>query len=335
MPNRDVIVVGASAGGIEALKEMVSGLPADIPASVLVVLHMPATGGPVLERILSRETNLRVRIASDGAPLEHGCLYVALGDYHLLVGEGHVHVRQGPREDGHRPAVDPLFRSAAAYYGPRAIGVILSGGLSDGTAGLFSLRHQGGLAVIQDPAEALYDGMPGNALEYVGADYVVSAREIGPLLGRLAEEVVEAEPPTLNEHLRKEVELMEGNERALEVHPGRPSPWPCPDCNGVLWEIEDGPILRFRCRVGHAWAADSLLEQQAEGVEGALWMALRALEDRAALSQQLAERAEKGGRRLSASRYREELDSMTRNIDILRFLLAARAPRTGEGDVSG
>lgn len=332
MPHRDVIVVGASAGGIEALQEVVAGLPGDLSASVLVVVHMPATGGRALERILSRACGLGVKQAKDGEPLEEGRVYVCVGDYHLLVGSGHVHVKAGPRENGHRPAIDPLFRSAAAHYGPRAIGVVLSGTLSDGTAGLFSIRDRGGVTVVQDPKDALYDSMPRSALEYVKPDFVAPAAGIGPILARLVAEEVDGDGPPVNPDLRKEVDLMAGDDRAAEEeHPGRPSPWPCPDCNGVLWEIQDGPILRFRCRVGHAWAADALLEQQADGVEGALWMALRALEDRAALSRKLAERAEHESRPLSAARYREDLGGMIHNIDILRRLLNGRE-ESGEGE---
>jgi two-component system chemotaxis response regulator CheB len=274
---------------------------------------------------------LRVKHAEDGEPLEPGRLYVCVGDFHLLVGSGHVHVKPGPRENGSRPAVDPLFRSAAAHYGPRAIGVVLSGTLSDGTAGLFSIQERGGVTIVQDPKDALFDGMPKSAIEYLKPDFILPASDIGPLMSRLVKEQVDGGGGPLRPHLRREVELMEGNQQAIESdHPGRPSPWPCPDCSGVLWEIEDGPILRFRCRVGHAWAADNLLEQQAEGVEGALWMALRALEDRAALSRKLAERADASGRGLSAARYRQDLGGMTHNIDILRRLL--RGARAAEGE---
>ncbi len=321
MANRDLIVVGASAGGIEALDEMLGGLPADLAASVLLVMHMPATGGPALQRILSRRTGLDVVVAHEGQPLHPGRVYVAQGDHHLLVAPDHVQVRKGPRENGHRPAVDPLFRSAAAHFGSRVIGVILSGGLSDGTAGLHAVRQQGGVAVVQEPTDALYDSMPRSALETVGADFVAPAAALGPLIAGLVSGDGPVPPGSdPGPILRREVPTME-DDPTDEDHPGRPSPWPCPDCNGVLWEIDDGPVLRFRCRVGHAWEAESLLEQQAEGVEGALWMALRALEDRAALSRKLAERAEEAGRKLSAMRYRGDLEGMTRNIAILRRLL--------------
>lgn len=336
MTNRDVVVMAASAGGIEALQEVLGGLPEELPAAVLIVLHMPATGGRSLSRILGRSTQMTVVSATDGEPLRPGRVYVCVGDRHLLVGDGHVQVRRGPRENGHRPAADPLFRSAAGYYGRRAIGVILSGTLSDGTAGLGALRRQGGVAIVQDPADALYDGMPSSALEYVGADYVAAAADIGPLIARLVDEDpgddARDRDESMDDELRREVALMEGDDRVVErEHPGTPSPWPCPDCHGVLWEIDDGSILRFRCRVGHAWSAESLLHEQGEGVEAALWMALRALEDRLALSETLAARAEGGGRKLSAQRFRGDLRIMEHNVAILRRLLETGRPGVDSG----
>lgn len=343
MTKRDLIVIGASAGGIEALRDVLTGIPSDLTAAVLVVVHMPAAGGQALQRILSRATALDVEMAREGTPIRPGHLYVCRGDAHLLAGRGHLHVRRGPRENGHRPAIDALFRSAAAYYGPRTVGVVLSGTLNDGTAGLYTIRSMGGVAVVQDPAEAMYDGMPRSALEYVGADYVSRGAEMGALLGRITSEEIPMAQVLMDPQVQKEVRIVEGElVDSGNDHPGRPSPWPCPDCAGVLWEIEDGPILRFRCRVGHAWAAETLLEQQGEGVEGALWMALRALEDRAALSRRLAERAEVAGRAISASRYRQDLAEMDRNIDLLTRLLSVErvgdepaGEAAGEGNGSG
>lgn len=333
MPNRDVIVMAASAGGIEALQTVLAGLPSDLPASVLVVLHMPPSGGHSLPSILDRATDLTVERAKDGAPLAHGRVYCCVADHHLLVGDGHLHVRRGPRENGHRPAADPLFRSAAGYCGPRAIGVVLSGTLSDGTSGLAAIRRQGGLAVVQDPADALYDGMPSNALEYVGADHVAPAATMGSLLAELAGQDAPRGEQPLSEGLAKEVALLEGDDEAVEgSHVGTPSPWPCPDCSGVLWAIDEEPMLRFRCRVGHAWSAESLLHEQAQGVEGAMWVALRALEDRVALGTTLAERAEGAGHTITAKRFRADLLDMRRSVTILRRLLERDGDEEGESE---
>jgi two-component system, chemotaxis family, protein-glutamate methylesterase/glutaminase len=319
---RRVVVMAASAGGIEALQRVVGGLPVDLGAGVLVVLHMAPGATSSLARILDRAGPLPATAATDGALLEAGRIYVCVADHHLLVGPGHLHVRRGPRENGHRPAADPLFRSAAMYYGGNVVGVILSGTLSDGTAGLHAVRRRGGVAVVQDPADALYEGMPSNALEYVGADHVVPAAEIGPLVGRLVKEmtVVDVESPP--SELQQEVTLMESDDRVTESnHPGQPSPWPCPDCNGVLWEIDEGNILRFRCRVGHAWAAPDLLNVQEAAVETALWTALRSLEDRVALMRMLARQARSAGRDIGARRFESDVEEYDRSVQVIRELL--------------
>jgi two-component system chemotaxis response regulator CheB len=324
MARRDVVVIAASAGGIEALRQVLGGLPANFDGVILVVLHIPAEGGRSLAAILDRAGHLPATTAIDGEPLKAGRIYVCAPDHHLLLGDGHVHVRRGPRENGHRPAADPLFRSAARYYGARVIAVVLSGTLSDGTAGLRFVRREGGIAIVQEPRDALYDGMPTRALKDVGADHVVPARAIGPLLYELSRQEVTDRGVAPSEDLRAEVTLYEADDRVLDLaHPGRPSEWPCPDCNGVLWEIEDDEVLRFRCRVGHAWGADNLLHQQGAEVEAAVWVALRSLEDRVALSRTVAERAEAEGRTKSAARFRDHIDDMTRSIAVLRRLLKA------------
>lgn len=326
MAKRDIVVIGASAGGIEALRHVLGGVPPEFRGVVLVVLHIAPGAGTALPEILDRAGPLTATAGVDGEPLAPGHVYVAPADHHLVISTDHIHVVPGPRENGHRPAADPLFRSAARYHGTRVVGVVLSGTLSDGTAGLDAVRKQGGIAVVQDPDDALYDGMPTNALEWVGADFVLPAVEIGPLVGRLATEDVPDDPPDPSETMVREVARMEGNARALDDdHPGTPSPWPCPDCNGVLWQIDDGRALRFRCRIGHAWGAESLLAQQGTEVDVALWVALRALEDRAALSRTLAERATSRGHRISARRYGSDADTMARSIDTLRRLLESGA----------
>ncbi|HEX4492679.1 MAG TPA: chemotaxis protein CheB [Acidimicrobiia bacterium] len=320
MARRDVVVIAASAGGIEALKAVFAGLPEDFDAIVCVVVHMPARGGSALPAILDRAGPLPARAAVDGEPLRSGRVYVCVGDRHLLLHRGRVLVRAGPRENGSRPAADPLFRSAARYFGERVIGVVLSGSLSDGTAGLSAIRRQGGVGVVQDPDDALYSEMPRHAIE-AGADHIVPAVEIGPLLSRLVKEPVTADGGDPSAEMIEEVAMMEDGPPGVgNDHPGRPSQWPCPDCNGVLWRIDDPDVLRFRCRVGHAWAGESLLDQQNTAVENALWMALRALEDRAELSRALAERA-RPRRPISARLFDSEAVETGENVEVLRRLL--------------
>jgi two-component system chemotaxis response regulator CheB len=271
--------MGASAGGIEALRTVIAGLPADYNGVVLVVLHIPADGGNALPAILDRAGPLHAAAAVDGELLRAGRVYVCSADHHLLLGDGRVLVRRGPRENGHRPAVDPLFRSAARYYGTRVVAVVLSGTLSDGTAGLRAVRAQGGVAVVQDPSDAIYAGMPASAIETVGADHVVPTAAIGSLLDALADEEVAAVAGAPGDTIVKEVSLMEGDYSAVENdHPGRPSSWPCPDCSGVPWEIPDGDVLRFlprRSRVVGRGTAARTTDRSRSGTVGRVAVARR------------------------------------------------------------
>jgi two-component system, chemotaxis family, protein-glutamate methylesterase/glutaminase len=265
MPDHDIVVVGASAGGVEALVGLAASLPAGLPAAVFVVLHVPSTGTSALPDILSRHGRLPASHVNDGEPIEHGRIYVAPPDHHLLVRTGHLHLARGPRENGHRPAVDPLFRSAAREYATRVVGVVLSGALDDGTAGLVAIKSRGGVTVVQDPEDALYPGMPGNALEHIDVDHVLPAAAMGALLARLALEPASAPPGPAPTDMKVEVEVEGFSMEAMEgEHPGEPSGFSCPDCNGVLWGIDDGGLQRFRCRVGHAWSPESLLTRQSE-----------------------------------------------------------------------
>jgi len=244
VPEHDIIVIGASAGGVEALKALIAGLPANLPAALFVVLHIPAQSPSLLPEILSRAGRLAATHAADGAPIRRGQIYVAPPDQHLLVERGRLRVVRGPRENRYRPAVDPLFRTAALAYGPRVVGVILTGALDDGTAGLLAIKQRGGVAVVQDPAEALYSGMPRSALEHVAVDYCMPLAEIAPLLARLIGEPTQEEGMyPMPEELEQEVRLAEIDIAALtdDEHPGTPSAFSCPECGGVL--IKDSPAV--------------------------------------------------------------------------------------------
>jgi two-component system, chemotaxis family, protein-glutamate methylesterase/glutaminase len=325
MPDHDIVVVGASAGGVEALAGLAASLPADLPAAVFVVLHVPSTGTSALPGILGRHGPLPAGHAKDGEPIELGRIYVAPPDHHLLVRAGHVHLTRGPRENGHRPAVDPLFRSAAREYATRVIGVVLSGALDDGTAGLVAVRSRGGIAVVQDPQDALYPGMPASALEHVEVDHVVPAAAMGPLLARLVGgPAAEPSGPAPTE-MKVEVEVEGFSLEAMEgEHPGEPSGFSCPDCSGVLWAIQDGGLQRFRCRVGHAWSPESLLSHQSEALEAALWVALRSLEERAGLARRLAELAGGRGHTITATRFEEQATEAQQAARVVRDLLLDR-----------
>lgn len=302
MPSKDVIVVGASAGGVEALKALVAGLPPDFPAAVLIVLHMAPSSPSVLPSLLQRCTALPVAFGQDGEPVESGRVYVAPPDRHLVVEAGRVRITRAPRENHSRPAIDPLFRSAALAYGPRVIGVILSGRLDDGTAGLWAVKDRGGTALVQDPNDALHADMPRNALQYTAVDHVVPVDELAALLVGLAREEVPAthEPPTPRE-LEIEVRIaMEHYAMAQGVMSlGPVSPYTCPECHGALVRVDERSVPRFRCHTGHAFSIDSLLASVTESVENTLWSALRAVEESAMLLREAASRggtADGGGR---------------------------------------
>ncbi len=309
----DIIVVGASAGGVEALAEFASRLPAGLPAAILIVLHMPAYGHSVLPDILNRRGPLPASHPKDGEPIEPGRIYVAPPDHHLLVREGRILLTRGPAENNHRPAVDALFRAAARTYGPRVTGVILSGTLDDGTAGLQAIKMRGGVALVQDPAEAMFAGMPRSAMENVAVDAVQPLAALTATIVRLAGTAAQEGRPVLPQ-LEEDVAVAEMHLDALEGRrEGRPSSFSCPDCHGVLWEISEGDLIRFRCRVGHAFSPESLFACQSEGLEEALWVALRALEESAALAERLQTRSTERGHVLSAQRFAEQAsDARTR-----------------------
>jgi two-component system chemotaxis response regulator CheB len=236
-----------------------------------------------------------------------------------------VHLARGPRENGHRPAVDPLFRSAAREYATRVVGVVLSGALDDGTAGLLAVKSRGGVAIVQHPEDALYPGMPHNAIEHVEVDHVLPAAGIAETLARLTGEPVPEPAGPVPDEMKAEVELEGFSMEAIEGgNPGRPSGFSCPDCNGVLWEIQDCGLVRFRCRVGHAWSPESLLTQQSESLEAALWVALGTLEERAALASRLAEPARRRGHRITATRFEEQAEEAQQAARLVRRVLLDR-----------
>jgi two-component system chemotaxis response regulator CheB len=273
---RDIVVIGASAGGVELLLDLAAELPASLPASILVVLHTAPGFLSSLPELLTHRGPLRAVHPLHGEQVLRGKIYVAPPDNHLLLRTGYVEVVRGPRENGHRPAVDPLFRSASWAYGSRVVGVVLSGYLDCGTAGMMSVKARGGVAVVQDPASATAPDMPRSVLSRVAVDHVVRPPELPGLLTRLVSE------PAV------ELRAAPGSVDALEGRrPGSPAELVCPACHGVLTEADVGGFRHFRCHVGHAFSLESLVGEQSEEVERALWSAVRSLEEAAALSRRL------------------------------------------------
>ena len=331
MTHRDVVAVGASAGGVEALRAVVSGLPADLPAAVLVVLHVPRDAPSALPRILSRSGPLPARTAVDGEPVRPGQIYVAPADHHLLVLDHGIRISRGPAENGHRPAVDPLFRSVARAAGPRGIAVVLSGNRDDGASGAAAVAARGGRVVVQAPEEALYSSMPRAALTRVEAADIAEAADLGRLLGELTTVPI-PDPrrmPDQDTRLEQEVAISDFADLTTDQI-AAPAGYGCPSCGGSLFEMESDPLPRYRCRVGHAWTGESLLGEQAVQTEGALWLALRALEEKAALSRRMAGNPIGRAQRVSYARIAEDAEHARALLRTLLDRLAAPAVTQGE-----
>ncbi len=277
-PGHDIIVIGASAGGVEALRELIPALPADLPAALFVVVHTHPWSPSTLPEILSYRGSLRATHAIHGEAIEHGRVYVAPPDNHLIVRPGMVQVVRGPRENNQRPSVDALFRSASRAYGPRVVGVVLTGHLDCGTAGMISIKARNGLAIVQEPREARAPEMPQSVLRHVQVDHVATIEDLVPLLVELASEAPDAWPEALPPALLE----MEGDELGMSVQTV------CPHCMGALTMSENNGFQLFRCHVGHSFSPASIVPEQGASLERNLWAAVRALEETAAMDEKLA-----------------------------------------------
>jgi len=310
MPARDLIVVGASAGGVEVLVRVLGQLPRDLPAAILVVQHVPADVPSQMAHILGRAGPLPATEAADLMPIQLGHIYVAPADFHLVVEPGHLRLLHTARENRFRPSIDPLFRSAARHYGNHAIAVLLTGGWGmDGAAGLLAVRTAGGIAIVQDPKDALFPSMPRSGIEIAGADFITSIAEMPALLKRLVRETVaETGSPVMPDPIEKMPETVDHDMSAQEhdQRQGASSVYSCPECGGVLWQVQQRELIRFRCHVGHSYYAEQLLDEQAQTLEAALWTAVRIFRERTTLSRQLALREHDRGNTAMAVRYEEQ-----------------------------
>jgi two-component system, chemotaxis family, protein-glutamate methylesterase/glutaminase len=271
MPRRDIIVVGASAGGVEALQTFVSQLPPTLPAALFVVVHMAPRSKSFLPQILTRSGPLQAIHPENGTPIEHGKIYVAPPDNHLILERDHIHLGLGPRENRHRPCINVTFRSAASAYGRRVAGIVLTGQLDDGTAGLWDIKRQGGVVIVQRPEDAAYPSMPLSALREVDVDYTLPVAEMGKLLERLSQEDTNSEV-------------------APDVGVSEPklTEFTCPDCRGTIWEVKRGGHREYRCRIGHSFSTRTMLAEHFEVQERTMWQAVVALEEGAVLASRLA-----------------------------------------------
>jgi two-component system chemotaxis response regulator CheB len=330
MAKHDIIVIGASAGGVQALLQLVQKLPAGLPASLFIVCHFPSDDRSALPEILSRVGPLLATHATDGEPFNPGHIYVAPPDHHLLLGRrGSMHLTRTARENHHRPAIDPLFRSAARHFGTRVVAIILSGSLYDGTAGLMAVRAAGGLAIVQDPSDAAVAAMPKSASQIAGADYVVALADMAPLLVKLIKEPVESRPKAgavdpierITEAVDRDMEQQVRNERR-----GGVSTLTCPDCGGALWQVDEAGLIRFRCHVGHSYLGEDLLNEQSEALEAALWTAIRTFREKSVLARQLAHIERTAGRDSAAARFEEQAGQAARFGELIQHLLLDGGP---------
>jgi two-component system chemotaxis response regulator CheB len=329
-PPERIIVVGASAGGVEALRQLAADLPMTLAAPVGIVLHVG--GQSILPQLLSAVSRLPVKHAESGERMRAGHVFVAPPGAHMLVHDGHLMLRRGPRENLSRPAIDPLFRSAACSFGAGAIGVLLSGTLNDGTAGLRAIKRCGGSAVVQAPSDAMFPEMPESALRHVEVEHCVPLAAMGELLARLAGEPVGPTPQIpIQIRLEAAIAAQEHATMSTEQEIGTPSPFTCPECQGPLWEVADSAMLRFRCHVGHAYTADAMMQAQSDEADAILWKLLRSRQQRAELARRVAER-EHSDRPQLAARFLERAKEYDEDAALVRRMLLSH--RIAVDDIS-
>lgn len=341
MPGHDIIVIGTSAGGLKALRSLVSGLPAGLEAAVFVVQHVAPNAATLLPELLERAGPLESALAADGEPIRPGRIYVAPPDHHVIVSRGVMRISRGPHENRFRPSIDVLFRSAARAYGPRVVGVILTGYLDDGTVGLQAIKKRGGVSVVQDPQEAEYPGMPRSALRHVPIDHCVPLGEMAALLASIAASPApdEAAYPA-DERLEIEANIAEQQMNTKEFlenveRIGQRTTYTCPQCNGAIWQIGEDDPLRFRCHVGHSFTADVFLAEQTQHVENALWSAVRVMEEKVTFWRQYAARLRKHGAEDAAARHEQYARHLDDEVGLIRDLIlqgAATRRSVAEGE---
>lgn len=330
--------MGASAGGVEALKTLARRLPADFPAALLAVLHIPPQGPSLLADILDRCGPLSVSNAGDGRIIEGGRIYVAIPDRHLLVDGEIMRVSRGPKENRFRPAIDALFRSAAYTHGPRVVGVVLTGQLDDGTSGLWAVKDRGGVTIVQSPNDSQYPSMPMSALQHVDVDHIVDLETLPGLLTQLARQPVtgtpfqEAAPSRETAVMRTENDIAAGRDplRAGSLDLGRSTHLTCPECHGVLSVVHEGTFTRFRCHTGHAYTVRTLLADIDESIDDTLSGALRALQERSILLREAAELARHQDNLAEAEMLREGAAACETKSRVIRELIQEQAPPARE-----
>ncbi|HSV10734.1 MAG TPA: chemotaxis protein CheB [Hanamia sp.] len=322
MAQRDIIVIGASAGGVEALTLLVKNLPEKINASIFIVLHIPPYSRSFLPQILGKVTSIPVSHPKDGEKIEQRHIYVAPPDHHILIEEDRVVVKKGPKENRFRPSIDALFRSAAYIYENRVIGVVLTGALDDGASGLWTIKRFGGKALVQQPDEAAFPEMPLNVLQYVDVDYILPVANIGMMMETLTNEKASPVPYISKEEkelLKMEVTIST-RDNAFELgimNKGEFTPLTCPECHGALVRLKEGKLTRFRCHTGHAFTASALLAGITQSSEETLWQAMRAMEEGTILIQHIAKEFEESGENKAAKIFQQKAKDLAQKARII------------------
>jgi two-component system chemotaxis response regulator CheB len=315
---RNIIVIAASAGGVDALCELTGNLPKNLDASIFVVMHVG--GESSLPQILSQCGTLPAIPAKDGQPYRSGCIYCAPPNSHLSIKDHKTVLTRGPRENGHRPAADVLFRNAARVHREKVVGVVLSGGRDDGTAGLFTIKARGGVAIVQDPKDAMMPNMPASALSMVDVDYCLPVRQIAGVLAQLANgtatDLVESRTA------KTKIEEHASSDEPTAEPPGQQIPVSCPECDGPLYAVKEGNLALFQCFVGHAYSPKSLTDEHTDALERALWTAIRKLKERIMLHQALVDRKKRNKSEAELSkRLEESVGTAKKDLKLLRDVL--------------
>ena len=317
MNKRNIIVIGTSAGGVDALCALTKNLPKDLDASIFVVMHIGAS--TFLPQILTQCGNLPAVPAKHEERYKRGCIYCAPAHCHLVIKDHMTILTRGPRENGHRPAIDVLFRSAARVHRSKVIGVVLSGGRDDGSAGLYSIKARGGVAIVQDPAEAMTPNMPQSALDMVDVDFCLPVSQIADVLLQLANGRATNITESANGGLSLEDQA--SADHPTSEPPGDQIPLACPECNGPMYEVKDSELVQFECFVGHRFSPESLGDEHAEALERALWTAIRKLKERVVLHQRLMEQKRNKGEQELFKRLEESVTTAKNDLKLLRDVL--------------
>lgn len=337
MINHDIVVIGASAGGLEALTALVHTLPDRLHAAIFIVIHFPTNSTSNLPSILTRKTLLPTVHPENGETIQEGKIYIAPPDHHLILKDGKIILDHGPRQNGFRPSIDPLFRSAARQYRERTIGILLSGLLDDGVFGMQEIKQRGGITIAQDPEEALFNALPLAAIDYGVVDYILPVHKISEIIsrdGRSSDELPgETQMTDSSNHEEKSIQadIDQFEEEGKPIDPTT-TVMTCPECGGVLWEVNDDKITRYSCHVGHTYSTDTMLEEQSRAIEGALWTAIRAIKERVFLLRRLATISKSNGAAKLEKRYTEHANELEGSADLLRRSLLDGNLKTVTGE---